>query len=41
MTGEGTKREECLLKVTEDPRDPPAGQQNITFLHLESDTSLK
>lgn len=41
--GEGTKREECLLKVTEDPRDPPAtaGQQNVMFIHLDNDTSVK
>lgn len=43
MTGEGTKKEECLLKVPDDPPDPPAtaGQQDIPFLHLESDALLK
>lgn len=48
MTGEGTKREGCLLKVIDNPQDPPAtaGRQNIaftftTFLHLDSDAFLK
>lgn len=39
MTGDGIKKEECLLKVTDDPPDPraTAGQRNV---HLHRATFL-